>query len=101
MRTFQYGTESGGLRNPQTSAQLFGFDPGPHNGVKARRRWRSAVCNSFVDSTDVIPVVVSPCCSFEITCNKVNLFTNHDGTDCEDEPFFSQHPVLGEDLAYM
>ena len=23
----------GGLRNPQTSAQLSGMDPGPHNGV--------------------------------------------------------------------
>ena len=33
MRTFQYRSESGGLRNPQTSAQLFGIDPGPHNGV--------------------------------------------------------------------
>ena len=34
MRTFQYRSESGGLRNPQTSAQLFGIDPGPHNGVR-------------------------------------------------------------------
>ena len=25
--------ERGGLRNPQTSAQLFGMDPGPLNGV--------------------------------------------------------------------
>ena len=33
MRTFQYRSESGGLRNPQTSAQLFEIDPGPHNGV--------------------------------------------------------------------
>ena len=33
MRTFQYLSESGGLRNPQTSAQMFGIDPGPHNGA--------------------------------------------------------------------
>ena len=33
MRTFQYRSEPGGLRNPQTSAQLFGIDPGPHSGV--------------------------------------------------------------------
>ena len=32
MRTFQYRSESGGLRNPQTSAQLFGIDPGAYNG---------------------------------------------------------------------
>ena len=30
---FQKRRESGGLRNPQTSAQLSGMDPGPHNGV--------------------------------------------------------------------
>ena len=32
-RTFQYRSDSGGLRNSQTSAQLFGIDPGHHNGV--------------------------------------------------------------------
>ena len=31
-RTFQYRTEPGVLRTPQTSAQLFGIDQGPHNG---------------------------------------------------------------------
>ena len=30
-RTFQYRSEPGGLRN-QTSARLFGTDPGPHHG---------------------------------------------------------------------
>ena len=34
MRTFQYRSEPGGLRNPQMSAQLFGIDLGPHNGVR-------------------------------------------------------------------
>ena len=32
MRTFPHRSEPGGLRNPQTSAQLSGIDPGPHNG---------------------------------------------------------------------
>ena len=32
MTNFQCPSESGGLRNPQTSAQLPGIDPGPHNG---------------------------------------------------------------------
>ena len=34
MRTFQYRSEPSGLRNPQTSAQLFGMDPGPPGGVR-------------------------------------------------------------------
>ena len=31
--TFQKRWEPGGLRNPQTPAQLSGMDPGPHKGV--------------------------------------------------------------------
>ena len=31
--TLQKRWETGGLRNPQTSAQLFGMDPGHYNGV--------------------------------------------------------------------
>ena len=89
MRTFQYRSEPGRLRNPQTSAQLFGIDPGPHNGVK-----------SFVDSTDVIPLAASSCCCIEITCNHVNLLTNHDGTDGEDE-LLGNTPFFGVDIAYM
>ena len=33
VRTFQYRSEPGVLRNPQTSAQLFGIEPGHHSGV--------------------------------------------------------------------
>ena len=33
MRTFRYLSEPGGSRNPQTSAQLLGIDPGPHSGA--------------------------------------------------------------------
>ena len=33
MRTFQQRSEPGGLRNPQTSAQLLGTDLGPHSGA--------------------------------------------------------------------
>ena len=86
MRTFQYRSDSGGLRNPQTSVQLFGIDSGPHNGV-GPGGVGNEVCKSFVDSTDVISVAALPCYSIEITCNKVNLLTNHDGTNCEDELF--------------
>ena len=97
MRTFQYRSEPSGLRNPQTSAQLFGIDPGPHNGV-GRRRWQSAVRKSFVDSTDVVSAATSPRTIIEITCNHVNLLTNHDSTDGEDE-LLGDTFLLGVDVA--
>ena len=34
---------------------------------RARRRWQRTTCKSFVDSTVVISVAASPCCSIEIT----------------------------------
>ena len=43
------------------------------------------VCKGFVDSADVIPVAASPCCSIEITCERINLLTNQDSTDGVDE----------------
>ena len=56
---------------------------------------------SFVDSTDVVSVAASPSCSIEITGNHVNLLTNDDGTDCEDD-FFVQFTVFFfEDIALM
>ena len=58
--------------------------------VPAPRRWQCTVCKSFVDSTDAIPVAASPCCSIEITRNHVNLLTNHDGTDREDDCGFAK-----------
>ena len=100
MRTFRWRSEPGGFRNPQTKAQLFGIEPGPHNGVRAWRRWQCTVCEGFVDSTDVIPVAAPPCCSIEITCNHVNLLTNHDSTDGEDE-LLGNASLFGVDVAYV
>ena len=76
MRTFQYRSESGG--------QLFGIDLGPHSGV-GPSGVGNAVCKSFVDSSDTVPVAASPCCSIETTCNHVNTLINHGGTDGEGE----------------
>ena len=59
---------------------------------RAWRRWQRTVCKSFVNSTYVVSVAASPCCSIEIACNQVNLMTNHDGSDCEDE-FLCNTPV--------
>ena len=56
--------------------------------VQARRRWQCTVCKSFVDCADVVPVASSP--SIEITSNHVNLLTNHDGTNCEDDCGFAK-----------
>ena len=100
MRTFQYRSESGGLRNPQTSAQLCGIDPSPHNGVGPGGvgNAQSAKASSIV--LNVVSVAASPCCSIEITCNQVNLLTNHDGSDCEDE-FFCNTPFWSVHVAYM
>ena len=97
MRTLQYRSESGGLRNPQTSAQLFGIDPGPHNGVGPGGVGNAESAKSFVDGTHVVSVAASPCCSIEITCNQVNV-TNHDGSDGEDE-LLGNASLLGVDVA--
>ena len=85
MRTFQYRYLNL-VRNPQTSAQLFGIDPGRHSGV-GPSGVGNTVCKGFVDGTVGIPVAASPCCSIEITSNHVNLLTNHDGSDGKDELF--------------
>ena len=86
-RTFQYRSASGGLRNPQTSTQLFGIVPGPHNGVGhgGVGNAQSAKASSTVL---MLPLLLHRhAVSLKITCNQVNLLTNHGGTDCEDELF--------------
>ena len=96
MRTFQKRSVLGGLRNPQTSAQLLGIDRGPYNGV-GPCGVGNAVCKGFVDSTDV---AASPRCAMEITCNHVSLTTNHDSTDGEDE-LLVEASLFGVDVASM
>ena len=55
--TFTYRCESGGLRNPQTSAQLFGIDPGRHNGVGP-----GGVGNAESAKASSIVFMLSLCC---------------------------------------
>ena len=74
MRTFQHRSESRGSRNPQTSAKLFGIDPGPNNGV-------GPVSVGNAQSAKALLMLSL------LLRNQVNLLTNHDGTDCEDEHF--------------
>ena len=99
MRTFQYRSEPSGLRNPQTSAQLFGIEPGHHNGVgpSGAGNAQSAEASSIV--LMLSPVAAPPCCSIEITCNHVNLLTNHDSTDGEDE-LLGNTSFFGVGVAY-
>ena len=58
---------SGGLRPPQTSAQLTRIDPGPSKG--------------FGDGTDVFFVVAPRCRTVEITWHQVK----HHSTNCDDK----------------
>ena len=60
------------LRNPQTSAQLSGMDPGHHSGVRPGGVGRAQSVNA---SSIVI----------EITCNQVNFLRNHNGTKSKNE----------------
>ena len=52
-------SESGGFRDPQTSAHLPRMAPGLHNGA-VPGHWRSAVSKGLFDGTDVVSVVASP-----------------------------------------
>ena len=52
MRTFPNRSEPGGMRNPQTSAQLSGMDQGSHNGGGAPWLRQGTISESFVKSTD-------------------------------------------------
>ena len=45
----------------------------------------STVSKGFVNSTEVVSAAASPGSTIEITCNHVNLLTNRDSTDGEDE----------------
>ena len=103
MRTFQYRSESGGLRNPQTSAQLFGIDPGPHNGVGP-----SGVGNAQSAKAPSIVLMLSLLLHRHAFPLKppatMSMLTNHDGSDCEDEffcntPFFWRRYCLYEERA--
>ena len=71
MCIFQYRSESGGLWNLQTNSQLFGIDPGHHNGAGPRGAGNAQF-------SKVSSIVFVPCCSIEITCLKVNFLTIHD-----------------------
>ena len=67
---------------------------------RARRRWQGAVHKGFLNGTDVVPIAAPPRCPIGITCNQVNLLTNHNGSDCEDE-LFRNTPFLGVDIGNM
>ena len=64
----RYRSEPGGLKDPQTSAQLFGIDPGPHKGVGPGGGRQGTISKGFVNSTEVVSSAKSPCSTIEITC---------------------------------
>ena len=85
MRTFQYRSQPGGLRNPQASGQLFGIDPGPHSGVGPGGVSKAQSVKASSKVLNVVSAAASPRSTIEITSNHVNLLRNHDITDGEDE----------------
>ena len=60
--------------------------------------WGPADSKSIVNSTFVTSVAASPCRPIVIAYNKINLLTNHDGTNCGDE-LFSNSSLFGVDVA--
>ena len=78
MRTFKYRSEPGGLRNPQTSVQLFGIDPGLKNGAGpgGEGKAQSVKASSIVLMLSF--AAVPPRSTIEVTCNQVNFLRDHD-----------------------
>ena len=83
-------------KGTDTSAQLFGIDR-VSTMVLFPRRWQRTVIKSFVKSTEGVSAATSPCCSIEITCHRVNMLTNDNGLDCEDQ-FLRNTPFLAKIL---
>ena len=94
------GDNPGGLRNPQTSAQLSGMDPGPHSGVGPGGVGKAQSVKAFINSTEVVFASIPPCSTIEITCNQVNFLRNHNGTKSEDK-LLGDAFLLGVDVADM
>ena len=100
MRTFQKRSDPGVLRNPQTSAQLSGIDPGYHNGVGPGGVGKAQSAKASSKGTDVVSIAAPPRCPVDIACNQVNMLTKHDGTDCENE-LLRNTPFFGVDIVKM
>ena len=94
--TFQNRWEPGGLRKPQTSAQLFGVDPSPHNGVGPAASARQS-CQYFINSTEIVAAATTPGCAIEITCNLINVLKDHNSTKGLDD-FLGNTSFLGVDI---
>ena len=89
-----------GLRKPQTSAQLFGMDLGPHNGVGP-----GGVGKAQSENTSSIVLILSRLrqrtgCAIEITCNKINVLRNHNSTNGLDD-FLGNTFFLGINITDM
>ena len=85
-------------RDPHTSAQLFGMDPGPHNGVGPGGVGKAQSEKGFINGTKIVSAVTTPRCSTEITCNQVNFLRNHNDTKSLDE-LLGDTFLLGVDVA--
>ena len=88
----KFCSDSGGFRNPRTSAQHPGIEPGHHKGVGPRGVGK-AQDKGFLNGTDVVSNVASPRSPVEIARNQAHMFGKHHGSDREDE-LFPQYDVF-------
>ena len=71
-----------------------------HPQWRRARRWQSAVRKGFINGTDVVCIAASPRCPIEITWNQVNMLTNHNSSDFQDQ-FFRVTPFFGVEIGNM
>ena len=62
--------EPSALRNPQTSAQLFGMEPGPHSVWGSRWPKQSTVHECFVNCVEVVSAAIPPCSTLKSPATK-------------------------------
>ena len=98
--TFQKRWDPGGLRKPQTSAQLFGMDPGPHNGVGP-----GGVGKAQSENTSSIVLILSrlrqrQAAPLKSPATKSMFLRDHKSTNGLDD-FLGNTFLLGVDVADM
>ena len=77
--------DSGGLRNPQTSAHVPGIDPRLHNGVGPGSIGKAQSAKASSMMHNIVAVVASPCSPVEVTGHQVHVFFKHHCTDRKDK----------------
>ena len=80
-------SDSDGLRNPHTSVQVLGIDPGPQNGVGLGGVVNAESAKASSMALMLFLFAATACSSVEITSNQVHMFVKHHSANCKDELF--------------